>query len=126
MNADSMSPNFVSWPVANLVSSGAFSTGWRGTGRTFTAKIVTKRGRGKPQTAARLRGDLIVAYVRELERTSPEKMDIHIVPKVAALFGVGVATVWNALRVDRKPGPIDLGSITLAYTHTGITYSGKL
>jgi hypothetical protein len=114
--------NIVSWPRENIVSTGTFSTGWRGTGKTFVAQITTKRGRGKPPMAARIRGDLIVAKVRELERTE-HKMDLVIVPRVARLFGVDPKTVWNALKEDRKAGPtgpIRLGSMQpLTHTHTG-------
>ena len=110
--------NIVSCSVANL-ASGAISTGWRGTGRTFVAQITTKRRAGKPIAAARMRGDWIVACVRELQRTDV-KMDDRIVPMAASFFGVHVRTVWNALAEDRKPGPISLGSMRpITYTHTG-------
>jgi hypothetical protein len=107
--------NIVSCSVANL-ASGAISTGWRGTGRTFVAEITTKRRAGKPIAAARMRGDWIVAHVRELQRTDI-KMDDRIVPEAARFFGVSVRTVWNALLQDRKPGPIPLGSMR-PFTHT--------
>jgi hypothetical protein len=88
------------------MSSVTHRTGWRGTGRAFIADTGKKRRRGKPFLAARMRGDLIVAYVRELQRDKPRrKLDADIIKQTAAAFKVDPKTVWNALRLDRKLGP---------------------
>jgi len=96
------------WPFANIVGK-TIPTGWpRGTGRAFIAETGAnaKRKRGKPFLAARVRGDWIVAYVRELQRDQPHrKLDMDIIKQAARFWKVDPKTVWNALRLDRKLGP---------------------
>src|SRR5262245_41475577 len=118
---ESISANIITanidWTTATVTT---IKTGWRGTGRTFVAQTMGKRRGGKPIAAGRLRVDLIVACVRELERDGG-KLDACIVPAVADHFGVSIKTVWNALKEDRKPGPISLGWI--GPLQRGKTYS---
>ena len=81
----------------------------------FVLRWTTRRRAGKPYGAARLRRDRIVAYVRDLQRTEPDKMDEVIVPKAAAFFGTSNKTIWNALREDHQLAPygiVDLGPMT--------------
>ena len=92
-------------PHANFVGE-TYPTGWRGTGRAFIAETGGKHRAGKPFAAARMRGDLIVAYVRELQQDKPRrKLDGDIILQATRHFKVDPKTIWNALRLDRKLGP---------------------
>ena len=108
-----MTPPVATPPIFVLkkVLSGGktYPTGWRGTGRAFIADTGGKRGHGKPPAAARLRGDLIVAYVRELQRDNPRrKLDSDIIRAAMRHFRISSAqTIWNALKADRKLGPYE-------------------
>jgi hypothetical protein len=108
---------------ANIVGK-TYPTGWRGTGRAFIAETGGKRRAGKPFAAARLRGDLIVAYVRQLQRDRPGPRGTfsgQIIMDAAARFKTDTATMWRALRRDRKLGPYEpmpLGPVRLRITHT--------
>ena len=94
------------WPRDDITWLKTIPTGWRGTGRGFVADTGGKRRAGKPFAAARMRGDLIVALVRQLQQDKPRrKLDGDIIKQASNAFKVDPKTVWNALRLDRKLGP---------------------
>jgi hypothetical protein len=101
-------PTFVLKKVPSVGKT--YRTGWpRGiAGRTFIVErslLYGKRRRGKPPGPARMRGDLIAAYVRQRQQDKPRrKLDMDIVKETAAFFKVDPKTVWNALKVADRRG----------------------